>query len=45
MGTCMHHMRGSMGSGETCTRPKEHHSEKEEEAMDLFFFEGGIGEW
>jgi hypothetical protein len=21
--TCMHHMRGGMGSGETCTRPEE----------------------
>ena len=23
--TCMHHMRGGMGSGETCTRPEENH--------------------
>ena len=45
MGTCMHHMRGGMGSGETCTGPEEHHSGEEEEARNCLFVEGGMWEW
>jgi hypothetical protein len=44
MGTCMHHMRGGMGSGETYTRPKEYHSGEEEQARHMLFFESGIWE-
>ena len=45
MGTCMHHMRGGMGSGEAYTRPEEQHSGEEEEATNCLLVEGGIWEW
>jgi len=31
MGTCMYHIRGGMGSGETYTRPDEQQSGEEED--------------
>ena len=37
MGTCIHHMRGGMGSGGTYTRPEEHQSGEEDEAHILMF--------
>ena len=45
MGTCIHHMRGGMGSGGTYTRPEEHQSGEEDEVDILLFLEAGIWEW
>ena len=45
MGTCIHHMRGGMGSGGAYTRPEEQQSGEEEEARDFVFLEGRMWEW
>ena len=42
MGTCIHDMRGGMGSGGTYTRPKEHQSGEDDVADILLFLEAGI---
>ena len=43
MGTCMPHMRGGMGSGETYTRPEEQQSGEEEGRCVLFFRGVNVG--
>ena len=45
MGTCIHHMRGGMGSGGTYTRPEEHQSGEEEDVDIVLFLETGVWEW
>ena len=45
MGTCIHHMRGGMGSGGTYTRLEKHQSGEEEEADILLSLKAGIWEW
>jgi len=43
VGTCMHHMRGRMGSEATCTRKKEQQSGQEESNCLLLSWESGRG--